>query len=55
MKVTNEKIGFLLLIIIVVANIIIACRYYNLTEMAIPDFFFDQANKNQLFDLKKRF
>ncbi len=50
-----EIVGFILLVAVIVNNLIIARNFYYLDKLKVPQFFFLQANKNELFDPAKRY
>lgn len=55
MKNTKEKIGLIILIVMLGTNLIVAAMFYNLDSKPIPDFFYQQAQKNVLFDPRIRY
>jgi hypothetical protein len=50
MKINKETIGFCLLLLIIVANLVIAFNYYYLDKITVDDFFYFQTNQGKLFD-----
>lgn len=52
---SKEQIGIFLLLAVVAVNLIVALRFYNLATIKISDFFFWQAQKNELFNPNKRY
>lgn len=50
-----EKLGFFLLLLLVLGHLIIACNFYFLGTIKIPRFFYLQANKNEYFEPGKRY
>jgi hypothetical protein len=50
-----EMIGYTLIVLIIAINVYVAANFYFLRSIKIPSFFFKQADKNELFDPKKRY
>jgi len=51
----TEKFGLIILTVIILLNLIIAFNFYFLKSIKIPEFFYQQANKNEYYDPNKRY
>ena len=51
----KEKIGLLLLTIVILINITVAARFYNISEISLTNFFYYQGRTNELFDPSVRY
>ncbi len=51
----KKMVGLCLLIAVIVINLISAFNFYSLDKVPISDFFYFQANKNELFNPQKRY
>ena len=50
-----DIIGFSLISLVVITNLTIAINFYFLRSIKVPAFFFQQVNKNEEFNPKKRY
>ncbi|MBB6111799.1 hypothetical protein SAMN05421821_11480 [Mucilaginibacter lappiensis] len=51
----KERIGIILLLIVIITNLIVAIRFYNLDSMRLNDFFLGQGQNNELFNPNIRY